>query len=323
MKKRGIIFIICVGLFSFLLHPPLSAEIANRVVAIVNNDIITLHELNNEIKKKTGLEPDDLKRQDEKAYFKTGRKLLNRMIDKKISHDKVKELQIKVAPAEVDAAIKRVEQNNRITHEELLETLETEGVTYESYRENIRNQIERMRLINYEVKSKIIIREEGILEYYNQHKDEFGTEEKVRLAAIFLMQKDPSDQTERRALQRKGKKILSMLKDGESFGELAMQFSQGPGAKEGGDLGFFKTAQIDPELTKIVKEMSPGDVSGIITTPSGIKIIKLLEKQKKGVKTLEEARNAIFGNLYLEEVNKRYVSWIKELRKKAYIKITF
>ncbi|MBW1700887.1 MAG: peptidylprolyl isomerase [Deltaproteobacteria bacterium] len=323
MKKRGIIFIICVGLFSFLLHPPLSAEIANRVVAIVNNDIITLHELNNEIKKKTGLEPDDLKRQDEKAYFKTGRKLLNRMIDKKISHDKVKELQIKVAPAEVDAAIKRVEQNNRITHEELLETLETEGVTYESYRENIRNQIERMRLINYEVKSKIIIREEGILEYYNRHKDEFGTEEKVRLAAIFLMQKDPLDQTERRALQRKGKKILSMLKDGESFGELAMQFSQGPGAKEGGDLGFFKTAQIDPELAKIVKEMSPGDVSGIITTPSGMKIIKLLEKQEKGVKTLEEARNAIYGNLYLEEVNKRYVSWIKELRKKAYIKVTF
>ena len=309
MKKRGIIFIICVGLFSFILHPPLSAEIANRVVAIVNNNIITLHELNNEIKKKTGLEPDALKRQDEKAYFKTGRKLLNRMIDEKISHDKVKELQIKVAPAEVDAAIKRVEQNNRITHEELLETLETE--------------IERMRLINYEVKSKIIIREESILEYYNQHKDEFGTEEKVRLAAIFLMQKDPSDQTERRALQRKGKKILSMLKDGESFGELAMQFSQGPGAKEGGDLGFFKTAQIDPELAKIVKEMSPGDVSGIITTPSGMKIIKLLEKQEKGVKTLEEARNTIYGNLYLEEVNKRYVSWIKELRKKAYIKITF
>ncbi len=323
MKKRIIFTIICAGVFTLILHHPLSAEIANRVVAFVNEDIITLHELNKEIKKKTGLSPEDLKRQDEKAYFETGRKVLSIMIDEKISSDKIKELRIKVTDAEVDAAVKKIEQNNRITHEELLATLEKEGVTYESYRKNISNQIERMQLINYEVKSKIIIREENILEYYNQHKDEFETEEKVRLAAIFLMQKDPLDQAERRSLERKGKKILSRLKDGEVFGELARQFSQGPGAKEGGDLGYFKTSQLDSQLTNIVKDMSPGEVSGLVTTPSGIKIIKLLEKQQKGLKTLEEAREAIYGDLYLEEVNKRYASWIKELRKKAYTKITF
>jgi peptidyl-prolyl cis-trans isomerase SurA len=323
MKKRRIFTIICAGVFTLILHYPLSAEIANRVVAFVNDDIITLHELNKEIKKKTGLSPEDLKRQDEKAYFETGRKVLSNMIDEKISRDKIKELKISVPDSEVDAAVKRIEQDNRITHEEMLETLKKEGLTYESYRENIRNQIERMQLINYEVKSKIIIREESILEYYNQHRAEFETEEKVRLAAIFLIKKDPSDQTERGPLEGKGKEILSRLKDGEVFGELARQFSQGPGAKEGGDLGYFKTSQLDPDVSKIVNDMSPGDVSDLITTPSGIKIIKLLEKQQKGVKTLEEARDAIYGDLYLEEVNKQYASWIKELRKNAYTKITF
>jgi peptidyl-prolyl cis-trans isomerase SurA len=311
MKKRRIFTIICAGVFTLILHYPLSAEIANRVVAFVNDDIITLHELNKEIKKKTGLSPEDLKRQDEKAYFETGRKVLSNMIDEKISRDKIKELKISVPDSEVDAAVKRIEQDNRITHEEMLETLKKEGLTYESYRENIRNQIERMQLINYEVKSKIIIREESILEYYNQHRAEFETEEKVRLAAIFLIKKDPSDQTERGPLEGKGKEILSRLKDGEVFGELARQFSQGPGAKEGGDLGYFKTSQLDPDVSKIVNDMSPGDVSDLITTPSGIKIIKLLEKQQKGVKTLEEARDAIYGDLYLEEVNKQYASWIK------------
>ncbi|RLI53872.1 MAG: hypothetical protein DRP09_14640 [Candidatus Thorarchaeota archaeon] len=323
MKKRKIFSIICSGVLTLILCHPISAEIANRVVAFVNNDIITLHELNKEIKKKTGLSPEVLKMQDEKAYLETGRKILNSMIDEKISRDKIKELKIRVTEAEVNNAVKKIEQNNRITHEELLEALKKEGLNYKSYRENIKNQIERMRLINYEVKSKIIIREESILEYYNQHKDEFETEEKVRLAAIFLMQKDSSDQAERRSLERKGKKILSRLKDGEVFGELARQFSQGPGAKEGGDLGYFKTSQLDPQLTKIVKDLSPGDVSGLITTPGGIKIIKLLEKQLKGVKTLKEAREAIYGDLYLEEVNKQYASWIKELRKKAYTKINF
>lgn len=323
MKKGRIFTSIFAGVFTLILYSSISAEVANRVVAFVNNDIITLHELNNEIKKKTGISPKDLKRQDEKAYFETGQKVLSSMIDEKISRDKIKELKIEVAETEVDAAIKKIEQDNRITRDELLEALEKQGVTYKSYRENIRNQIERMRLINYEVKSKIIIREENILEYYNQHKDDFETEEKVRLAAIFLMQRDPLDKAERRSLERKGKKILSRLKDGEIFAELARQFSQGPGANEGGDLGYFKTSQLDPQLTKIVKDMVPGEVSGLIATPSGIKIIKLMEKQQKGVKTLEEARDAIYGDLYLEEVNKQYASWIKELRKKAYTKITF
>jgi peptidyl-prolyl cis-trans isomerase SurA len=323
MKKLRFFAIICTGVLTLVLYRPLSAEIANRVVAFVNNDIITLHELNNEIKKKTGLSPEDLKRRDEKAYFETGRKILNIMIDEKIYGDKIKELKITVTDSEVDAAIKKIEQDNRITHEELLETLKKEGVTYESYKENIRNQIERMRLINYEVKSKIIIRDESILEYYNQHKDEFETEEKVRLAAIFLMQKDPSDKAERRSIENKGKEILSRLKDGELFGELAREFSQGPAAKEGGDLGYFKTSQLDPDVIKIVNDMSPGEVSDLITTPSGIKIIKLLEKQQKGLKTLDEARDAIYGELYLEEVNKQYAIWIKELRKNAYTKITF
>jgi len=69
--------------------------------------------------------------------------------------------------------------------------------------------------------------------------------------------------------------------------------------------------------------MSPGDVSGLIKTPSGIKIIKVLEKQQKGLKTLEESRDAIYGELYLKEVNKQYATWIKELREKAFTKITF
>lgn len=323
MKKLRFFAIICTAVLTLVLHRPLSAEIANRVVAFVNNDIITLHELNNEIKKKTGLSPEDLKGRDEKAYFETGRKILSSMIDEKIYGDKIKELKITVTDSEIDAAVKKIEQDNRITHEELLETLKKEGVTYESYKENIRNQIERMRLINYEVKSKIIIRDESILEYYNQHKDEFETEEKVRLAAIFLMQKDPSDKAERRSTENKGKEILSRLKDGELFGELAREFSQGPAAKEGGDLGYFKTSQLDPDVIKIVNDMSPGDVSDLITTPSGIKIIKLLEKQQKGLKTLEEAHDAIYGDLYLEEVNKQYAIWIKELRKNAYTKITF
>ena len=104
---------------------------------------------------------------------------------------------------------------------------------------------------------------------------------------------------------------------------MAKKFSEGPGAEDGGDLGFFNTSQLDPELTRIIKDMSAGDTSEPIIRPSGIQIIKLLEKQEGRVKPLEEVRDAIYGILYRKEVNERYSSWIKELREKAYTKIIF
>jgi peptidyl-prolyl cis-trans isomerase SurA len=97
----------------------------------------------------------------------------------------------------------------------------------------------------------------------------------------------------------------------------------GPAADEGGDLGLFKMSQLDPDLRKIIEDMSPGDVSEPIIRPSSVQVIKLVEKQEATLKPIDEVRDAIYWILYREEIDKRYVSWIKELRENAYIKIIF
>ena len=114
-----------------------------------------------------------------------------------------------------------------------------------------------------------------------------------------------------------------MIKGGKNFANLARKFSNGPGASEGGDLGVFKMSQLNPEMTDIIKDLSAGEVSKPIIRPYGIKIIKVEEKDGGGEKSLEQVRNAIQTILYKKELNKRYSAWIKELRKKAYIKIIF
>ena len=155
------------------------------------------------------------------------------------------------------------------------------------------------------------------------NKDEFSIIAEVHLATIFLKQEDPSNQEETVALLRKAEEIVFRLKKGEDFGKMAREFSQGPGAEEGGDLGFFKTAQLDPDLLEVLKGMSTGDVTRPIIRQAGIQIVKLLEKQDSGVKPFGEVRDAIFEILYKEEIDKRYSSWIKGLREKAYTKIIF
>ena len=104
---------------------------------------------------------------------------------------------------------------------------------------------------------------------------------------------------------------------------MAGKYSEGPGADEGGDLGVFKTAQLDPELRKILETIPAGGVSDLIIRPQGIQIIRLIAKERGKLKRLDEVRDAIYGLLYREEVNKRYENWIEELRERSYTKIIF
>lgn len=308
---------------SVLCHSPAFSEVLNRVVAIVNDEVVTLYELNSAIKRLTGMNAEDLKESSEQDFLKARRRILDILIDEKIALEKIKELEIQVTEKEVDAAIEKIKENNQLTQEVLDEELKKRGLNYESYREDIKRELERARLINYEVKSKIILREEEIEAYYSDHKDEFNTEERVRIAVIFLKQNDPTDQDEADALYKRAQGILKKIKSGEDFAELARKFSEGPAAQDGGDLGAFRISELNPEMAKVVKDHSAGEVSAPIVKPTGIQIIKVVEKQAGGAKSLDQVRDAIHSILYKKALDKKYSSWIKELRKNAYTKVIF
>ena len=159
-RSKGILaFSVLLVIFFFCLES-VCAEIFNRVVAIVNDDVITLHELNQRIKEMTGSKAADLKLRDEQKYLEARRQILEMMIDERCAEVKIRELEINVAPREIDAAIEKLKLNNRWTHEDLVDRLTKRGITYEKYRENVKNDLERLKLINTQVNSKIIIREE-------------------------------------------------------------------------------------------------------------------------------------------------------------------
>ncbi|RLB34378.1 MAG: hypothetical protein DRH20_12175 [Deltaproteobacteria bacterium] len=299
------------------------AELRNRVVAVVNDDLITLHELNEKIRQVTGMAPEALRRRDEKGFLQTRARIIDLLINEKIAEEKIRELAIKVKDEEVDAAIERIKENYRLTHEDLLAKLKESGLTFEAYRDKIRKELERVRLINREVKSKIVLREEEIRAYYKEHKSSFEEPRKVRLASIFFKCRDPQDDRALNALREKAMAVHDRIEQGADFAEMARRFSQGPGAAEGGDLGSFKVAQLDPVLREIAQRLSPGQISEPVRRPFGFRILKVLEKTGGALRPFPEVRNAIYDILYRREVDKRYSDWIKELREKAYTKIVF
>ena len=324
MKKSTLLILILLAFGgNIILLEKAYGEIYNRVVAIVNADVVTLYELDTRMKELTGMTPEALKRKSEGQYIDTRRKILERLIEEKIAIEKIQELEIKVQPKEVDATIEKVKTDNKLTQEDLVAALKEQGQTYEQYRKMLKTELERMRLINYEVKSKIIIREEELKEYYDQHTDEFSTQGKVHLAMIFLKQEDPADPEESRALKQKALKIIQKIKAGEDFGKLAKEFSNGPGANEGGDLGVFKISELNQEMAATVKDLSSGEVGNPIIGPNGIQIIKVVEKDKGGEKSFDQVKNSISSTLYRKKLDQAYAEWIKDLREKAYVKIIF
>ena len=308
---------------SLWLEPLFAAEVCNRLVAVVNNDVITLYELNNRMKEMTGVPPEELMLKSDAMYRDARQKILELLIDEKIAQAKIKELRIQVSDRQVDNYVEKLKRDNQLTQEDLVAGLEKEGLSYEKYRERIKRDIERAQLIEYEVRSKIIIREETIQKYYEEQKGTFGVAEKVQLAGIFLMRKNLKSEEEMRELYRKAQEIAAKLKAGADFSQLAGSYSEGPGAKEGGDLGQFTVDHLEPGLKGVVEALPEGGISDPLVRPNGIQLIKVTKKQTGKIRSLEEMKEAIYGILYQEEVNRRYQNWIKELRESAYTRVVF
>lgn len=316
MKKIRSLEIISVAVLLVIIIPAvLAAETSNRIVAVVNNNVITLYELNNKIEEVTGFRAEDLKSRGDKSFIETQKNVLNLLIDEKITQEKIRELGIQVSPDQVDATIEDILVQNQITRETLISSLENEGISLERYREMIKNDLERNSLINYEVKSKILIREEKVQQYYEDNRKDFTEEARVDLAVIVLNNSESGDLSEKTNL------ILSQIDRGENFKDLVIKYSEGPGAQDGGELKDLKISQLDPRVTEILENMKEGEVSTPIKNGNSVQIIKLLKKMEAKTVPFENAKDEIFDILYKEEVNKRYASWLEDLRKNTYTKI--
>ena len=324
-KRKRIKFIICYLVFICVtvISQNSLGETCNRLVAIVNDDVITLYELNKTIEEWTGLTPEALRARNENEFIETRKQILERLIDEKITKAKIKELGIVVTPQQVDATIESIKRDNKITQEDLLAELKNRGLTFEKYREDLKKEIERSRLINAEVQSKIIIREEQLREYYQEHFDEFKTEGKIQLSSIYLERKKTKDDKKSDELMERANKIIERLEQGEDFNKLAEEVARDNGKVLNGDLGLYKESQLEPRLVDLLRKLPEGSITEPIMRPDGIQIVKLVKRQTTEVKSFDDVRNVIYTIFYKKEVEKRYNAWIEELRKHAYTKIIF
>ena len=308
--------------FSFLAKAE-GVEVVDRIVAVVNDDIITLFELNRTVEpyaervRELGYSTD----KEHKMLFKVREDILNQLIDQKLKDQEIKRFKINIDEQEIDQIIERIKETNFYTDEDLRGGLAKEGLTMEEYRERLKEQILRTKLINLKVRSKIVITKEDITAYYENHQDKYGGKKKYHLYNIITKAPQFAEEKEKLKIKARMDAILTELNAGKSFESVTKSYSESSQDVAGGDLGLFRIEELFPQLRNTIKEMKAGEFTPVLDTDQGFQIFFIKEIVQTSGKPLEEVSPEIEKILFNEIIEKKFQSWLGELRNQSVIKI--
>ena len=334
------------GMLALACLPSLAAgQVIEEIITRVNNQIITRSEF---LRSKDQLR-DECKQDAanaDKCYAEREKDILRDLIDQQLLIEKAKDLGI---TGDTDL-IKRLDQMRKDMKLDSMEALEkaatAQGISYEDFKQNLRNQIITQKVIGEEVGSHLSITKEEAQKFYDQHKKDLEQPESIRLSEILIAPKvsappKPTDQiapdapsaaeqaaarqaAEEAALaaaKAKAEDVLDQIRKGATFEDAAKKYSDGPSAAQGGDLGSFKRGALARELEDKTFAMKAGDVTDVIRTKQGYVILKVTEHQKAGIPEMKDVANKIQDALYFEKLQPALRAYLTRLREDAYIKI--
>jgi peptidyl-prolyl cis-trans isomerase SurA len=297
------------------------AGVVDRVYAQINDDIITLFDVNRKMEElrsefEKQLTGDEL----EKAMQDAKKNVLDSLIQEKLLIQKAIELGID-ADVEPDVSSEMqgiLKQNNFKSMEELESALENQGTTLDDFRDMIKNQIMASRVIDIFVGSRITLMKSEVEDYYKDHTADFATPEEVSLSEIIIT---AAAEGSEEAAENRARDLYNRLKQGESFTELARRYSKGATADKGGTIGSNLLEKWHPDIVKAVSGLESGDISEPQKIKEGYVIYHVDSRELSTVPPLEEVETKIKERLYRDKYEPELERYVSRLKEEAYIQI--
>jgi len=323
--RRIILFLTLLALTS---GPLFADTVIEEIIARVNNQIVTHgdYERSKEQLRQEAQQQDPANAA--KVMADKDKDILRDLIDQQLLLEKGKDLGI-TADTEV---IKKLDQMRKEMNLESMDDLEkaaaSQGVSFEDFKQNMRNQIITQQVIGKEVNSHMNITKEEEKTFYDEHKAQLEQPEQIRLGEILVSsEKKPQDANAAdsakllETAQGKADDLLQQIKKGADFAEVAKKNSDGPTAAQGGDLGYFRRGMLAKELEDKTFAMKPGEVSQVIRTKQGFVILRVAEHQQAGIPPLSEIEPKVQDALYMQKLQPALRAFLTKLREDAYIYI--
>jgi peptidyl-prolyl cis-trans isomerase SurA len=285
--------------------------VVDRIVAEVNDEIITMSELQNMAKvmeAQSGVKP---KGADAKQLQ---RNMLEALIDRKLAKAEAKRRGITMSDKEVNAALARFKQRSNIPDDETLaKALAHDGLSLKEFKQQIADQLVQDQLLAVVVGTKVMVNDAEVRRLYEEKFKKSGTQ--VHLLTLRLLFSPGASKEEKEATRQKAEAIITGVKRGESFGAAAEKFSLKPS-----DVGFVSQNDLDPRLAEYLSQLKPNEVAPV-ETPEGYQLIQIVGRRSGEARSFEEVAPEIRRMLQEQEMHKYFGEWVKTLREKAHIKI--
>jgi parvulin-like peptidyl-prolyl isomerase len=285
------------------------AEVVNRIIATVDGDPITAHEVQRY-------------RETSGSNELTEKQALEALITDKLLEKEVRDKKIEVKSEDIDRYVEQVKERNRIDDYRFEAALAAQGLSLKRYRERIRGELEKSQLVNREIRGRVSVSPDEVERYYEANREDFKTGERVTVHAIVFRIEPLDSQAEIDRIRRKADEVRQLAADGRAFEDLAKQFSEAPGAEKGGLLGTFARGELEPDLEQVVFTQSPGTLSNVVRTDRAFHILRVDKFQPPGYRSLDESRDQIREVLYQKAVEQRFQDWLsKDLRERHSVEV--
>lgn len=302
---------------------PEGGKVIEEIVARVNNEVITRSELQHSIDSAEDEAKQDCENRCTPEQLKSvtedrRKNALRDLIDQSLLVQRGKDMGTSVEP-DVIKQLDQIRIENKLDSLEALEkAVESQGINWEDFKNNIRSGILTKKVISDEVGSHINVSNDEIQKYYDDHKKDFIRPEQVALRSIEINTSGKSE-AEVAELRKKADTALKRIQDGEDFGEIAKRYSDGSTAKQGGYLGMYKRGELSKQLEDVVFAMKRNGLTGVLETRQGFLIMQVLEHYDEGEQSLDNVREEIHQKLYGDKMQPALREYLKTLREQSYV----
>lgn len=313
MKKGTLILGVLV-----LALPMLAGDrtVLNEVVARVNNQIISmidLREANQALRNELSQQFSGPEL--EQRYAEESKDTLRNLVDMALMVHYGNDRGYSVESDVIRQLDRMRQENNFETMEDLERAMLAQGTSMEDVKQRFRDQMMYQLVIRQDVSRSVFFTEEEMQGWYDEHKDELAQPEQVRLREILI---STAIRSQEQAADRT-REVLVKIRKGESFADLAREYSEAPTAANGGELGQFEPGQLSQQVQDLIVNLLEGGVADPQLTPEGYLILQLAEKTAGGVPPIEKARETIQNSLYMDRVQPAFRKFLDKLRKENFV----
>jgi peptidyl-prolyl cis-trans isomerase SurA len=297
--------------------------ILDRIVAVVNDDVITLTEVQEEgLQTIRRIVQESLGEERERRLRTTERQILDELILRKLQLQEAKKEKIEATAAEVRSAIEDLKKRNGLTSdEELQAAMSRELLSEEQFRKGIAEQVALTKLVARQVRSKVVVLDEEARRYYDEHQEQFKDipQVKIRHLLVAVPQQPTRDDVLRAKSRIEEAQVLMKL--GAKFSTVAKQYADGPLASSSGEIWTMKRGELAPELEQTALALPIGQVSGIITNPAGFHLIQVEERVAGQILPFDQVKEAARNTLFDQKAETKFKEWVQTLKAKASVEM--